>query len=244
MEEAFIYILIPVVLVVLVVGVIYSHKKEKERQAGMAALAADHGLAFDPSKDSGRDEQFSQFSIFRKGHSRTAFNTISGTCDLAGEQVPLYMGDYLYKVTSGSGKNRRTKTYRLSYLIAGLPYPNVPKFLIRPENLFDKFVGVIGFDDIDFESAEFSRKFHVSSQDKRFAYDLIDPRMMEFLIDEKSVALDMESGYVCLLLGTRRWPVEDFILRMQWLGSFFEHWPRHLVKSLRENGYSAEGAGS
>ncbi|MCH2160466.1 MAG: DUF3137 domain-containing protein [Phycisphaerales bacterium] len=244
MDEVFYYILIPVILVVAVASAIYSYKKEKERRARMAALAAEHGLSFDPSKDSGRDEQFSQFSVFRKGHSRMAYNTISGSIDLAGESVPLHMGDYRYKVTSGSGKNRRTRTYRLSYLITALPYPNVPKFLVRPENLFDKFAGVIGFDDIDFESSEFSRKFHVSSKDKRFAYDLIDPRMMEFLMADRSVVLNMEAGFVCLLLGTRRWKVEDFGVRMEWLNTFFEHWPRHLVKSLQEDGYSDGGARS
>lgn len=233
------FIIVPIVVVLLVFGIIQAHRREQERRAAMAALAAEYGLEFDPSWDTGQDDRFSQFSIFRKGHSRTAFNTISGRFELGGEQVPLYTGDYRYKVTSGSGKNRRTRTYRLSYLIAGLPHPDVPKLLVRPENLFDKFAGVIGFDDIDFESAEFSRRFHVSSSDKRFAYDLIDPRMMEFLMNEHSTVLDIEGGFICVLLGTRRWEVSEFRSRMSWLATFFDHWPSHVVKSLDDGGYGS-----
>ena len=226
-------------VVVVILGIIHAHRMEKERRAAMAALAAEYGLDFDPGRDTGQDDRFTQFSIFRKGHSRTAFNTISGGFKIAGEQVPLFAGDYRYSVTSGSGKNRRTRTYRLSYLIAGLPHSGVPKLLVRPENLFDKFVGAIGFDDIDFESAEFSRRFHVSSSDKRFAYDLIDSRMMEFLMNEQSTVLDIEGGFICVLLGTRRWEVAEIGDRMVWLGMFFDHWPNHVVKSLADGGYGS-----
>jgi len=49
-----------------------------------------------------------------------------------------------------------------------------------------------GFDDIDFESAEFSRQFHVTAADKRWAYDIIHQRMMEYLMaaPELSVQFD------------------------------------------------------
>ena len=40
--------------------------------------------------------------------------------------------------------------------------------------------------DIDFESAEFSARFHVQSVDRRFAYDLLDPAMIEHFLAEGS----------------------------------------------------------
>jgi hypothetical protein len=53
---------------------------------------------------------------------------------------------------------------------------------IRPEGIFDKMKAAFGWDDIDFESAEFSKRFHVSARDRRWAYDVITPRTMEFLL--------------------------------------------------------------
>lgn len=37
--------------------------------------------------------------------------------------------------------------------------------------------------DIDFESAKFSKRYFVRAADKQFAYEVITPQMMEFLLD-------------------------------------------------------------
>ena len=108
------------------------------------------------------------------------------------------MGDFTYKVTTSSGKSTTTTTYRFSYLILHMPWSGVPDLLIRREGMFDKIAGVLGFDDIDFESAQFSRRFHVSSTDKRFAYDVIDPRMMEFLLKGDPPTVDIENTRCCI----------------------------------------------
>ena len=54
---------------------------------------------------------------------------------------------------------------------------------IRPEGFFDKVGEFFGADDIDFESAEFSRRFFVKSSDKRWAYGVIHQETMQFLLD-------------------------------------------------------------
>ena len=66
---------------------------------------------------------------------------------------PAKMGDFVYKITTSTGKSTQTRTYRFSYLILHLPFGNVPDLLIRREGMFDKLAGAFGFDDIDFESA-------------------------------------------------------------------------------------------
>jgi hypothetical protein len=38
------------------------------------------------------------------------------------------------------------------------PWPS-PTLLVRPEGLLDKLAGIVGVDDIDFESSEFSKRF-------------------------------------------------------------------------------------
>lgn len=228
-----------VLIVLVVVGLIgvaayYAHKAEQERIAALRLIAAEHGWSFDPGSDTRHDDVYGCFGIFTQGHSRRAYNTISGTHEINGSPHPIKMGDYLYKVTSSNGKTTTTTTYRLSYLIIHLPYVGVPDLMIRAENFFDKIGAAIGFDDIDFESAEFSRKFLVKSNDKRFAYDVVTPRMMEFLMASPKRSIDQQRGMICITDGVRRWKPEEFLPELGWVSEFLDQWPDHVVRELEE----------
>jgi len=226
------YVIVIIIVIALVaVAGYYSWLAEKKRQEGLAALAQELGLRFDPGVDHDHDDEYAQFEIFRRGHSRAARNTLHGSIKLFDQDCQMVAGDFRYKVTSGSGKNRSTTTYRFSYLIVHPPW-HTPSLLIRPEGVFDKIKGAFGFDDIDFESAEFSRKFFVKSSDKRFAYDVLHPRMMEFLLAERPPMIDIEDGALCLSEGSGRWEPERFKAEIFFLSKFCEHWPRHLIKDL------------
>jgi hypothetical protein len=224
---------IAIVLVVLlvVVGAWYAWKQEQERKRQIASLADRLGLRFFEADDPDHDEEYSQFEIFRRGHSRAAQNTLVGYLELFGRECPLRLGDFRYRVTTSNGKTTSTTTYRFSYLIVHPPW-STPPLLVRPEGLFDKIAGAFGFDDIDFESEEFSRRFCVKSTDKRFAYDVLHPRMMEFLLAEKPPMLDIENGALCLSDGSRRWTPEQYEQNIALVRRFCDLWPRHLVKDL------------
>jgi hypothetical protein len=209
-----------------------SWKAEQRRRQELADLAAELGLRFDPGKDSDHDDEYAQFEIFRRGHSRVAMNTLDGALDLFDQRCQVRCGDFRYKVTTSNGKTTTTTTYNFSYLIVHPPW-DTPPLLIRPEGLFDKIKGAFGFDDIDFESVEFSRKFYVKSSDKRFAYDVLHPRMMEFLLAQNPPMLDIEDGALCLSDGHRRWDAQGFRHQIAFLRKFCELWPRHLVKDLQ-----------
>lgn len=228
----FLWIVIPLIITLVVVGAIYAHKQEMKRREDLAALAARRGWRFSAAKDHAHDEEYSHFEIFRSGHSRYAFNTMEGPVEVHGRACFAKAGDFHYRRTSGSGKNRRTTTYRFSYLILHLPYASSPDLLIRREGLFDKLKSVFGFDDIDFESAEFSRKFYVQSPDKRFAYDVCHPRMLEFLLAENPGLIDIEKGRCCISGGYSRWKPEEFEAELDFLLRFLELWPEHLTSEL------------
>ena len=205
--------------------------QEKKRREALQGLAQELGLRFDPGVDHGHDDEYAQFEIFRRGHGRVARNTMTGTVLLFDRPCRLVAGDFRYKVTSGSGKNRSTTTYNFSYLIVHPPW-DTPPLLVRPEGMWDKLKGAFGFDDIDFESDEFSRKYYVKSSDRRFAYDVLHPRMMEFLLAERPPMIDIEHGALCLSDGRGRWEPARFKAEIAFLGRFCECWPRHLVKEL------------
>jgi hypothetical protein len=220
--------------VVIGVGVaIYcSHLAAKKRREALRAIAGQLGWDFAPSRDTHHDEEYAHFEIFRRGHSRYAYNTMYGTATIGGHTHPAKMGDFEYKVTSSNGKTTTTTTYTFSYLIVHLPFSGVPDLLIRREGMLDKLAGLVGFDDIDFESAEFSRKYYVKSTDKRFAYDVLHPRMMEFLLAETPPMIDIEYGALCLSDGQRRWQPDRFRDEIAFVRRFCDLWPRHLLKEL------------
>ena len=224
-----------VIVGIVVVGAVayFSWLAEKKRREAMAALAAELGWRFDRTRDRSHDDEYAHFEIFRRGHSRAAYNTMWGELERQGRRWPAKMGDFTYKITTSTGKSTSTQTYRFSYLILHMPWSRVPDLLIRPEGMFDKIAGVLGFDDIDFESAEFSRRFHVSSPDKRFAYDVIDPRMMEFLLKGDPPTVDLENRRCCISDGRRRWEPVEFRQKLAWITEFLDHWPKHVLASLQ-----------
>lgn len=227
-------ILIFVLFAAVIGGLAYlAYLQRKRRREAMAALAQRLGWQFDSGYDSSHDDEYAHFEIFRRGHSRYAYNTLRGAVTIDAESYPAKMGDFTYKVTSGSGKSRSTRTYRFSYAIVHLPFRNVPDLLIRPEGWFDKLAGAFGFDDIDFESAEFSKQFCVKSSDKRFAYDVVHPRMMEFLLQTSPPTIDIEYGRCCLAGGHRQWSPDEFCAQLKWLHAFLDHWPDHVNADLR-----------
>ena len=226
------FILIPLVLVIAGIGMYAAWKAEQKRLAAFRELADELGLSFSEARDTGHDERFARFALFRRGRSRVAYNTLTGSVEVGGHDLRVRMGDFQYKVDRGSGKNRRTETVRLSYLIAWNPLGSCPETIVRREGIMDRMAGLLGFDDIDFESIEFSKAFHVSSDDKRFAYDLIDPRMMEYLMASAPPAFELDGGLVCLSTGKGRWEVSEFRARLDWIGGFLDRWPRHLADSM------------
>lgn len=241
MEQVLIFLAVGAALIIAIIAAVYSWKQEQKRREALMAFAHARGWQFDASKDSRHDNEYAHFAVFRRGHSRRAFNTMRGSVSIDGRDCPVKAGDFLYKITRSNGKSTSTTTYRFSYLILHLPFAHVPDLLIRPENFLDKIAGAIGFDDIDFESEEFSRKFHVASKDKRFAYDVITPAMMEFLLATRGPMIDLEHGAFCLTDGTRRWSPDEFEGWLNWGSRFIDLWPDHVTATLASRTHDARG---
>lgn len=215
--------------VLVFVAIVWAvHLASVKRRDALAALADRLGLRFDARRDRRHDDEYSHFEVFRQGHSRAAYNTIWGTLDIAGRECLIKTGDFTYTVNHG----KSSTTYNLSYLILHLPFDAVPDLLIRREGVFDRLAGAFGFPDINFESSEFSRRFHVRSRDRKFAYDVVAPRMMEFLLATDPRVIDIERGRLCLTDGTRRWTPEEFEARIRWVGEFLLRWPDHVTAAL------------
>ncbi len=191
-----IFVLVALLMVVAVIGSLIAARKRRE---AMRLLAERLGLAFNPDKDYGLADRFSFLNKLRQGDNRYAFNVLSGAYQ--GQEVLAF--DYHYETHSTDSKgNRQTHHHHFSFFILFLPRP-CPELVIGREGLFSKLAQAFGYDDIDFESAEFSRKFCVRSRDKRFAYDICHPRFMEYLLANDDLSLEFESSVVALGFGQR-----------------------------------------
>lgn len=224
-------ILVIALVAIVIVAIVVSAAAARKRREALLALAQSLGWTFD-SGETGPWGEHQCFECFNRGHSRRAYNTMQGPVTIDGRTFGGLAGDYLYKITTSNGKTTTTHTYRFSYLIVRLPF-RTPDLLIRREGVMDKIKGALGFDDIDFESSEFSRKFHVQSNDKRFAFDVVSPKMMEFLL-AACPGVSIANSLCCLTEGRGTWEPAEFRQRLDWTSAFFDLWPDFLTKQLEE----------
>lgn len=165
-------LLVGLAVTVGLVGLGYAIWAHFKRKDSFQALAARLGLSYHES--GGRPDRSLPFACLRKGSRRRSRNVLEGT--YRGYQVRCF--DFLYDVQTG--KESRTET--VGFACARVPGARWPDLAIQPEHIGHKVIDALGADDIDFESDEFSRKFWVRSDDRKFAYDVIHPRMMGFLL--------------------------------------------------------------
>lgn len=193
MEPLFVIGFIAIAAVVAVLGYLASLKR---RQA-MAALAARLGLRFSPDKDKALARRYQFLDKLRVGSDRYAYNVLSG--GYQGHDVILF--DYHYR--TGSGKD--SHDYYISFFILHLSAA-FPELVIGPEGFFSKIAQAIGYDDIDFESHEFSRRFCVRSRDKKFAYDVCNARMIEYLLANADLTIEIEGNALGISFNSRLAP--------------------------------------
>ncbi len=172
-------------------AILYLQKRAKQWKE----LAYRHGFSYyklDPLQIPSRYGYFPLLSI---GSDRKA----SHVCRGAIKNWSICLFDYSY--TTGSGDDETH--YAMTLMILESPLIFKPMSL-RPENVLDKVGAALGFDDIDFESADFSRTYCVKGENKKFTYDIIHPRMMEFLLSHKGLYIETQQNTVlfhrgCLL---------------------------------------------
>ncbi|MCF7974004.1 MAG: hypothetical protein K9N55_09330 [Phycisphaerae bacterium] len=189
----------PVVIFILfvglfIVGAIFSAINKRKRREAMIALATRLGLRFNPDRDRHLANEYKFLDKLRSGSNRYAFNVLSGTY----QGHPVAVFDFHYEThSSDSEGNSETHHHYFSFFILHLPV-SCPELTIGPEGFLSKIAQAVGYDDIDFESHEFSRQFCVRSRDKKFAYDVCHARMIEYLLANKDLVVEIEDRAMAL----------------------------------------------
>ncbi len=171
----------PLVLVVFVAvaagGMVYGYVRKQRRREDLAYLALQLGLEYAPV-DPFDLLATEPFALFSKGDGRGIENVLWGSH--RGVDVKAF--DYWYYEQSTDSEGHTTRSYRrFNCAIVPIDAACSP-VAIANENVVTRLADHLAMRDIEFESEEFNRAFNVTSPDPRFANDLLDARMMTWLL--------------------------------------------------------------
>ena len=181
----FAFAALSLVAVAAVGAVVYGFLAAKKRREEMLAFAVARGWTY--AQDVPLLVDRFTGPPFGLGFGRRAYNVLFGHHD--GRDLVSF--DYEYKTTSTNGKQTTTTVHGFSVLALSMGVV-MPPLSVDPENFLDRFVGRLVGNDIDMESEEFNRAFAVSCPDRKFASDVLHPKMMELLLQHRQLGWRFE----------------------------------------------------
>lgn len=184
--------------IIAIAAAIYSGIAARKRREGLFELAQRLNLRFDPDPDYGMAERFQFLKKLAQGDNRYCYNVLSGTY----QNNDVLAFDYHYQVTTHDKNGSHTTHYRFSVFLLQMEKVVFPDLTIRHESFFLKIAEAFGYQDIKFESAEFSKTFCVRSPDKKFAYDVCNAKMIEFLLANRDLSLEIENEVIALVFNS------------------------------------------
>lgn len=155
----------------------YTFVMNKKRRAAFQAFVAQRGWNY-----AERDDKLVGLSArdpFGEGFGRRAEHVITG--QFRGR--PMVAFEYIYKTEEGSGDNRRTVTHH--YTVVNVKTPaDRPLLQVGREGIGSKILGAVGKKDLQLESEEFNKRFHIKCENDKFAYDVLHPRTMQWMLED------------------------------------------------------------
>lgn len=162
---------------------------EKKRRAKMAEVAESLGLEYFPKGNEAFSAQLGRFNLMGQGRARKLTKLILGTTD----DVRIAIFDYQY--TTGGGKNSQTHKQTVTAVQSG--QINAPDFVLRPESIFSRMGGLLGFKDIDFDShPRFSKMFVLKGSNDVAIREFFSPAMLDFFEEQKGISLEAVPGMI------------------------------------------------
>jgi hypothetical protein len=174
-----------VILIVVLVGVaiVLAIQADKKRTEAFRLKAEELGWPFHPKGDEALLGRLGGFHLFSKGHGKKMKNLV---------YVQSTDGDvalFGYQYTTGRGKESHTHRQNVAYFQSTAL--NVPKFALRPENIFHKIGGVMGYHDIDFSSHPvFSKQYLLRGEDEHAIREAFTDEILTFFETQSKVCVE------------------------------------------------------
>lgn len=219
-------VVIVAVLVIIIISTIYGLIQARKRLEGLNELALRLGLNFSAAEDHALPDRFGFLKQLVQGEDRYAANVLAGNY----QQNEILAFDYHYATYHTDKNGTHKEDHWFSFFILTLPAV-FPDLTIRRENFFTKVAEVFGYQDIKFESAEFSKAFNVRSPDKKFAYGVCNAKMMEYLLANRDLNIEIENQVLALAFTTRL-SVEQIETNLQRLVAIRSLLPEYLFTEV------------
>jgi hypothetical protein len=191
------------------------------RSTALQALADKLAFTrFSPGRDYDFVMGWTFLGFLSQGEDRYAFNILEGTY----QDQKLFVFDYHFRIGPGDNDER----YYTMFMLIEQEY--FPQTLIEPgssENLFSRAANLFTNNDIKFESAEFSRTYRVRSSDKKFAYDVCNPQMMDYLLANGNLRIEI-NGPAILLAHSPQVSVDQIEFNLERLAQIRSLLPQYL----------------
>lgn len=162
----------------------------KLRRRALAAQAGKLGLRFNPERDYDLAARVQFLESLGRGTNHYACNIIQGI--YRGHPVRCF--DYHFATGRMGRTRRRFSVYMLQHPV------QFPRLEISPKSFLDRMDRALGLgmESVHFESMAFTNAFAVNTVDRRFAYDVCHPRMMEFLMQHPDFFIEFEGNCVAV----------------------------------------------
>ncbi len=212
-------LVVVVVLLALGAAAWWSWSRKRKRRQALATFASQFDLEVYEQDPFGLTSL--PFRLFSEGDGCGCENVLVGTW----HGLPVKEADYWYYTESSDSRGRRSRTYHYFSVVVGDVACTVPDVSIQHESVLWRMADHLGFHDIEFESEEFNRRFRVAAADREFAFQLVDDRMMAWLLSTGG-AFGFEVNGGNLLVWTKRIDPFSFPSLLGTAKAFVDHVPR------------------
>jgi hypothetical protein len=205
-----------VVAAVMVLAIGFGFYYEHQRKKKLQAFAAARRLTY-----AARDDSWVRLDTgypHGQGRAHRAKHVMTGQH----RGRPIVIFEHEWK--TGSGKD--TQTHQVRKTLMGLP-KSFPKLELRPEGIFGRAARRMGMKDIELESDDFNQRYKVSG-DRRFAYDVLHPRFMQWMLGTSAPGFTINGQYVALY-GQGKIDTSKVDQEVAYLDAIVEHLPGYVV---------------
>lgn len=157
----------------------------RRRTEQLGQVAVELGFEFLPGGDQRLLGELEPFHLFSQGRAKTLWNLMRGSDGM------LEIASFDYRYTVGSGKSRRVLAQSVVCLTCS--GGTLPRFCLRPENLWHKIGTIFGYQDIDFpDHPSFSQKYLLRGGDETAIRAVFTRDVLEFF--ERRPPFSAEAG--------------------------------------------------
>lgn len=200
-----------------------AHREQFQR------FATEHGWQYRPGGTS-LTSRFTGYP-FQTGVNRRQSDVLTGTYD------GLTCSTFTHEFETKSDRDSSGVHEEFQVTLAELDV-RLPRLDLLPESMGNRLAQALGGVDVEMESHDFNSKWRVKCADRKYAMDVVDPRMMERLLqyDMLDYSIRIEGGAV-MMWHSGRLGTEDLSRRLDAVVAIAHRIPEHVLRRFREAGY-------